>query len=229
MKDEKVTAWTERIDGALHAVIRVGDDLYTFGSFDHRPAAAEKLGGGVEHELLEREAAVSGLKAGLDKRQERLAELEESLNRLKEKLEKRERRSRKLMQAANWEQKLKKREEEVAKREQSVSSELTSASVKEHQGHMALKKARELTLQARADMESADAAARSRAEDRLRRAVKRARDEAQETRDKARVVLKHLEDELAKVRKREALVERRVEALPNLMCGNVQDVLEVIK
>ena len=222
MKDEKVTAWTERIDGALHAVIRVGDDLYTFGSFDHRPAAAEKLGGGVEHELLEREAAVLGLEVGLDKRQERLAELEESLARLKEKLEKRERRSRKLMQAANWEQKLKKREEEVAKREQSVG-------FKEHQGHMALKKARELTLQARADMESADAAARSRAEDRLRRAVKRARDEAQETRDKARVVLKHLEDELAKVRKREALVERRVEALTNLMCGNVQDVLEGIK
>ena len=222
MKDEKVTAWTERIDGALHAVIRVGDDLYTFGSFDHRPAAAEKLGGGVEHELLEREAAVLGLEAGLRKRQERLAELEESLNRLKEKLEKRERRSRKLMQAADWEANLKKREEEVEKREQSVG-------FKEHQGHMALKKARELTLQARADMESADAAARSRAEDKLRRAVKRARDEAQETRDKARVVLKHLEDELAKVRKREALVERRVEALTNLMCGNVQDVLEGIK
>ena len=222
MKDEKVTAWTERIDGTLHVVIRVGDDLYTFGSFDHRPAAAEKLGGGVEHELLEREAAVSGLEAGLDKRQERLAELEESLNRLKEKLEKRDRRSRKLMQAADWEANLKKREEEVEKREQSVG-------FKEHQGHMALKKARELTLQARADMESADAAARSRAEDKLRRAVKRARDEAQETRDKARVVLKHLEDELAKVRKREALVERRVEALTNLMCGNVQDVLEGIK
>ena len=91
---------------------------------------------------------------------------------------------------------------------------------------MALKKARELTLQARADMESADAAARSRAEGKLKRAVKRARDEAQETRDKARVILKHLEDELAKVRKREALVERRVEALTNLMCGNVRDFME---
>ena len=60
MKDEKVTAWTERIDGTLHVVIRVGDDLYTFGGFDHRPAAAEKLGGGVEHAARQVAAELGG-------------------------------------------------------------------------------------------------------------------------------------------------------------------------
>jgi len=224
---DNVTAWTERIDGTLHAMVRVGNDLYAFGNFDRRPA--KKLGGGVEHELLKREDAASILEAGLEERRERLTELEESLKLKEENLKKRERRSRKLMQAANWEQNLKRREEEVEKREQSVGSKLSSASAKAHRGYMALEKARELTRKARADMENADAAARSRVEGKLKRAVKRARDEAQETRDKAKAVLKHLEDELAKVRKREALVERRVEALTNLMCGNVQDVLEGIK
>ena len=53
----EVTAWTEQPKGmAKRAVVRVGDDLYTFEHFDERPA--RKLGDGAMAGVVAREAAL---------------------------------------------------------------------------------------------------------------------------------------------------------------------------
>ena len=60
----------------------------------------------------------------------------------------------------------------------------------------------------------------------LRRAVSRERTQAEDVHQKGRAVLKHLEDKLSEVGKKEALLDRRLEAMTNLMCGNVRDFME---
>ena len=60
----------------------------------------------------------------------------------------------------------------------------------------------------------------------IRRAVSRERTQAEEVHQNGRAVLKHLEDKLAEVGKKEALLDRRLEAMTNLMCGNVRDFME---
>ena len=63
----------------------------------------------------------------------------------------------------------------------------------------------------------------------IRRAVSRERTQAEEVHQNGRAVLKHLEDKLAEVGKKEALLDRRLEAMTNLMCGNVRDFMEDFK
>ena len=60
----------------------------------------------------------------------------------------------------------------------------------------------------------------------IRRAASRERTQAEDVHQKGRAVLKHLEDKLAEVGKKEALLDRRLEAMTNLMCGNVRDFME---
>lgn len=93
-------------------------------------------------------------------------------------------------------------------------------------------KAEALRAEAAAELEEASdvkAAAKrelASAELAIRRAASRERTRAEDVHQKGRAVLKHLEDKLAEVGKKEALLDRRLEAMTNLMCGNVRDFME---
>ena len=93
-------------------------------------------------------------------------------------------------------------------------------------------KAEALRTEAKAQLEESSdlkAAAKQElatAESSIRRAVTRERTRAEEVHQNGRAVLKHLEDKLAEVGKKEALLDRRLEAMTNLMCGNVRDFME---
>ena len=206
----EVTAWVEQPKGMTkRAIVRVGDDLYTFKEFDERPA--RKLGDGAmagvvkrEDALRLRELRVTGEANRLELKNEELKFLEESL-RDKDEIARRER------QLDGREQMLDLKEEALGRREKKIESIRTEAAAD-------LEEASDLKASAKRELASAESS--------IRRAVSRERTQAEEVHQKGRAVLKHLEDKLSEVGKKEALLDRRLEAMTNLMCGNVRDFME---
>ena len=135
-------------------------------------------------------------------------------------------------------------EEVSAKRRERLEAELTERLERlereageriarlEREPEVLIAKAEALRTQAAAELKEASdlkAAAKRKlagVELSLRRAVSRERTQAEDVHQKGRAVLKHLEDKLAEVGKKEALLDRRLEAMTNLMCGNVRDFME---
>ena len=239
----EVTAWVEHPKGMTkRAVVRVGDDLYTFEEFDERPA--RKLGDGAMAGVVEREAKlaqrerriseeaerVQGRKEEMDERVKAVTALEKSL-RDKDEQGRRER----LLDGREY--RIERLEEVSAKRRERLEAELTERLERlerEAGERIALleKEPEALRAEAKAQLEEAGdvraAAKRQLAgvELSIRRAVSRERTQAEEVRQNGRAVLKHLEDKLSEVGKKEALLDRRLEAMTNLMCGNVRDFME---
>ena len=233
-KNGRVTAWTEQPEGMpLHAVVRVDDELYVFKKFDRR--RAKKLGDGVSSEIRRQEGYLKGRKTVADKRTARLDAREAKLAQREKLLKESMKRSHELTSAANWEAKLDRirnclriRELEVEVRERNVLEQERDANAVEEAALATLTAAREIEAVATTALDNAEAAATAAAESKLKRAVARERAQAEESLQKGRAVLKHLEDKLAEVRKKEELLDRRLEAMTNLMCGNVRDALEGI-
>ena len=246
----EVTAWTEQPKGmAKRAVVRVGDDLYTFEHFDERPA--RKLGDGAMAGVVEREDAlrlrelriseeaerVQGKKEEAEERFKAVAVLEKSL------LDKDEQ-GRRERQLDGREHRIERLEDVSSKRRARLEAELTERLERlerESGERLARLQKRPDVLIAKAEAKHAEAEAQleeasdvrasakrklASAELSIRRAVSRERTQAEDVHQKGRAVLKHLEDKLAEVGKKEALLDRRLEAMTNLMCGNVRDFME---
>ena len=209
----EVTAWTEQPKGMTkRAVVRVGDDLYTFEHFDERPA--RKLGDGAmagvvarEDALRLRELRITGEANRLELKHEELKFLEESL-RDKDEIARREH------QLDGREQMLDLKEEALGRREKKIETLRAEAEAE-------LEEASDWKASAKRELAAAELS--------IRRAVSRERTQAEEVHQNGRAVLKHLEDKLAEVGKKEALLDRRLEAMTNLMCGNVRDFMEDFK
>ena len=206
----EVSAWVEQPKGMTkRAVVRVGDDLYTFEEFDERPA--RKLGDGAmagvvarEDALRLRELRVTGEANRLELKNEELKFLEESLRD----------------------------KDEIARRERQLDGREQMLDLKEGALGLSEKKIETIRAEAAAELEEASdlkASAKQElatAELSIRRAASRERTRAEDVHQKGRAVLKHLEDKLSEVGKKEALLDRRLEAMTNLMCGNVRDFME---
>ena len=135
-------------------------------------------------------------------------------------------------------------EEVSAKRRERLEAELTERldrleresgeriALLEKEPEVLIAQAEALRTQAAAELKEASdlkAAAKQElatAELSIRRAASRERTRAEDIHQKGRTVLKHLEDKLSEVGKKEALLDRRLEAMTNLMCGNVRDFME---
>ena len=249
----EVTAWVEHPKGMMkRAVVRVGDDLYTFEEFDERPA--EKLGDGAMAGVVEREAKLAQREQRISEEAERVqGRKEEGEERFKElvalekSLRDKDEQGRREHFLDGREYRIERLEDVSSKRRERLEAELTERLERleresgeriarlEKEPEVLIAQAEALRTQAAADLKEASdlkAAAKQElasAELSIRRAVSRERTKAEEVHQKGRAVLKHLEDKLAEVGKKEALLDRRLEAMTNLMCGNVRDFMEDFK
>ena len=242
----EVTAWVEQPKGMTkRAVVRVGDDLYTFEEFDERPA--RKLGDGAMAGVVEREAKLAQREQRISEEAERVqGRKEEGEERFKElvalekSLRDKDEQGRREHFLDGREYRIERLEEVSAKRRERLEAELTERLERlerEAGERIALleKEPEALRAEAKAQLEEAGdvrAAAKRKlagAELSIRRAASRERTRAEDVHQKGRAVLKHLEDKLAEVGKKEALLDRRLEAMTNLMCGNVRDFMEDFK
>ena len=249
----EVSAWVEQPKGMTNrAVGRVGDDLYTFEEFDERPA--EKLGDGAMAGVVEREAKLAQRERRISEEAERAQgkkeEAEERFSAvvaLEKSLQDKDEQGRREHFLDGREYRVERLEEVSAKRRERLEAELTERLERlereageriarlQKEPDVLIAKAEALRAEAEAQLEEASdvrAAAKRKlagVELSIRRAASRERTLAEDVHQKGRAVLKHLEDKLAEVGKKEALLDRRLEAMTNLMCGNVRDFMEYFR
>ena len=161
-------------------------------------------------EVTTREAEHDRREHFLDGREYRIERLEEVSAKRRERLE------------AELTERLERLEREsgerIARLEKEPEVLIAQAEALRTQAAADLKEASDLKAAAKQELASAELS--------IRRAVSRERTQAEEVHQNGRAVLKHLEDKLAEVGKKEALLDRRLEAMTNLMCGNVRDFME---
>ncbi len=224
----EVSAWVEQPKGMTkRAVVRVGDDLYTFEEFDERPA--RKLGDGAMAGVVEREAKLAQRERRISEEAERVSAEADEIECKDEELDKRieevvalERGLRDKDEQGRRKRELDKRERRIARLEKASPKRIARLESESEslraEAAAELKEASDLKAAAKQELTAAELS--------IRRAASRERTRAEDVHQKGRAVLKHLEDRLAQVGKKEALLDRRLEAMTNLMCGNVRDFME---
>ena len=224
----EVTAWVEQPKGMTkRAVVRVGDDLYTFEEFDERPA--RKLGDGAMAGVVAREAKLAQRERRISEEAERVSAEADEIECKDEELDKRieevvalERGLRDKDEQGRRKRELDKRERRIARLEKASPKRIARLESESEslraEAAAELKEASDLKAAAKQELTAAELS--------IRRAASRERTRAEDVHQKGRAVLKHLEDRLAQVGKKEALLDRRLEAMTNLMCGNVRDFME---
>ena len=161
-------------------------------------------------EVTTREAEHDRREHFLDGREYRIERLEEVSAKRRERLE------------AELTERLERLEREsgerIARLEKRPEVLIAEAEAHRTQAAAELKEASNLKASAKRELAAAELS--------IRRAVSRERTQAEDIHQTGRAVLKHLEDKLAEVGKKEALLDRRLEAMTYLLCGNVRDFME---